>query len=62
VYKLFFHCELIGGEPTTSHEIDEISFFAEDRIPPLSLTRVTESQISRMFAHARHPEWPTDYE
>jgi ADP-ribose pyrophosphatase YjhB (NUDIX family) len=62
VYKLFFRCELVGGEPATSHEIDEVGFFAEDRIPPLSLTRVTEAQISRMFAHARHPEWPTDYE
>lgn len=62
VYKLFFLCELTGGAPATSHEIEEVGFFHEAQIPPLSLIRVTPAQIGRMFAHSRHPEWPTDYQ
>ena len=62
VYKLFFLCELIGGVPQTSHETDEVAFFREDDLPALSLTRVVPSQIMRFFEHARHPEWPTDFD
>ena len=62
VYKLFFLCELIGGAPQTSHETDEVAFFREDDLPNMSLTRVVPSQITRFFEHARHPEWPTDFD
>lgn len=62
VYKLFFQCELIGGTPSESSETDGVGFFHEDALPPLSLSRVTQTQIARLFAHARHPEWPTDFD
>jgi ADP-ribose pyrophosphatase YjhB (NUDIX family) len=62
VYKLFFACEIFGGEATRSNETDEIGFFTRDVIPPLSLTRVTPEQIDRMFEHHRHPEWFTDFD
>jgi ADP-ribose pyrophosphatase YjhB (NUDIX family) len=62
VYKLFFACEIFGGEATRSNETDEIGFFTHDVIPPLSLTRVTLEQIDRMFEHHRHPEWSTDFD
>ena len=62
VYKLFFICESIGGAAKTSNETDAVSFFAEDRIPPLSLTRVTPEQIAHLFEHYRHPEWPTSFD
>nr|PZN28669.1 MAG: ADP-ribose pyrophosphatase [Chloroflexota bacterium] len=62
VYKLFSLGEAPGGAPAPSHEILEIGFFAEDEIPPLSLTRVMPGQIERVFAHARNPHWPTDFE
>ena len=39
IYKVFIQCEIIGGSPTTSHEIQGVGFFAEDEIPELSLTR-----------------------
>jgi hypothetical protein len=39
-----------------------VAFFAEDRIPDLSLARVTPAQIARCFQHLRHPEWPTDFD
>lgn len=62
VYKLFFHCELLSGTPTQSMETEAAEFFAEDAIPQLSLTRVTPSQIARLFQHYRHPDWPTDFD
>jgi ADP-ribose pyrophosphatase YjhB (NUDIX family) len=62
IYKLFFQCELLGGEATSSVETADAAFFCEDEIPALSLPRVTPEQIARFFAHRRHPEWPTDFD
>lgn len=62
VYKMFFLCELTGGEARGSHETDEVGFFARDALPPLSMGRVTPDQLQRMFDHAVHPEWPTDFD
>lgn len=62
VYKMFFLCELLGGEATTSNETLAVSFFGPDDIPPLSIRRVTASQIARFFEHHDHPEWPTDFD
>ncbi len=61
-YKLFFQCELVGGTAATSHETDGVGFFAEDEIPPLSLSRITTAQIAHLFEHYRHPEWPTSFD
>jgi ADP-ribose pyrophosphatase YjhB (NUDIX family) len=61
-YKVFFLCELVGGEATTSVETDDVGFFAEDALPPLSIGRVTEAQIHRFFEHHRHPELPTEFD
>lgn len=61
-YKLFFLCNLIGGAPATSIETTETGFFPEDDLPELSTGRVTHSQISRLFEHLRHPDWPTDFD
>lgn len=62
VYKMFIHCELLGGEARHSIETDGVDFFAEDEIPPLSLGRVTPAQIRRMFEHLRQPDWPTEFD
>jgi ADP-ribose pyrophosphatase YjhB (NUDIX family) len=62
VYKLFFRCELLGGEPAQSMETDGVAFFREDEIPELSLLRVTPAQIARLFEHYRHLDWPTDFD
>ena len=61
-YKLFFQCELIGGEPAHSIETDGVGFFQENELPELSITRVTAEQIARFFEHYRHPDWPTDFD
>jgi ADP-ribose pyrophosphatase YjhB (NUDIX family) len=62
IYKVFFLCELLGGEATESIETAGAGWFAEDDLPPLSLPRVIPEQIARMFEHHRHPEWPTDFD
>ncbi|MDO9348593.1 MAG: NUDIX domain-containing protein, partial [Anaerolineales bacterium] len=61
-YKLFFRCEITGGAPSESIETSGAAFFREGEIPELSLARVTPLQITRMFEHYRHPEWPTDFD
>lgn len=61
-YKLFFWCELLGGEPKGSLETSEVGFFAADALPSLSLTRVTEAQIQLVFRHRAQPELPTEFD
>jgi ADP-ribose pyrophosphatase YjhB (NUDIX family) len=51
IYKLFFICELIGGEARPSNETSEVAFFARDALPPLSIGRSSAAQIERMFEH-----------
>jgi ADP-ribose pyrophosphatase YjhB (NUDIX family) len=46
VYKLFIACELLGGSAQTSAETSEVGFFDPDRLPPLSIARVTPDQIA----------------
>ena len=63
VYKLFFLCEIEGGQATPSHETSEVGFFAEDAIPAgLSLARTTAPQIDLMFRHWRERDLPTVFE
>jgi ADP-ribose pyrophosphatase YjhB (NUDIX family) len=62
IYKVFIRCEIFGGSPTTSHEIQGVGFFAEDEIPDLSLTRIVPAQIARMFEHYRQPDLPADFD
>ncbi len=62
-YKLFFLCDILGGAPATSLETSEIGWFAEDALPEdMSLGRVLPHQVRRMFAHAREPELPTEFD
>jgi ADP-ribose pyrophosphatase YjhB (NUDIX family) len=60
VYKMFFLCEIIGGEAKSSYETSEVGFFAEDNIPELSISRVLPDQIQRFFEHYQNPHLPTD--
>ena len=62
VYKLFFLCQLIGGEPITSVETEDVGFFGEHEIPELSLTRIVPSQIARLFEYHRDPDLQTDFD
>jgi len=52
IYKIFFLCEMIGGEATTSHESLGVEFFDVDDLPPLDPHRGREIDIRD--AYARH--------
>jgi ADP-ribose pyrophosphatase YjhB (NUDIX family) len=62
IYKLFFQCQLLGGAPKHSIETGGARFFAEGEIPDLSMARTTPEEIARFFEHARHPDWPADFD
>ncbi len=62
IYKMFFLCELLGGEATESIETAGVDFFAEDELPPLSLPRTLPQQIHRFYEHLRNPDFPTDFD
>lgn len=64
VYKLFLRCEAEADEPGPIRgvETSEARFFAEDELPELSVPRVTRKQLARMFAHARDPSLPADFD
>lgn len=56
IYKLFVLCEDSGEEPRPGMETLDTDWYSRDQIPPLSLPRITESQIKYMFEFYDHPE------
>ncbi|HEY2419706.1 MAG TPA: NUDIX hydrolase [Steroidobacteraceae bacterium] len=62
IYKLFFICELTGGEARASIETSAVDFFARDALPELSSGRTNAAQIERMFAHRHEPALPADFD
>lgn len=65
VYKLFFQCELLDGfaaQLLPHGETDAAAFFRAGELPPLSLARVTPSQVARFFDLYANPHWPTDFD
>ncbi len=48
VYKIFFECEISGGELTPGLETSAVKFFDLSELPELSERRILESQIKRM--------------
>lgn len=62
VYKLFFLCELLGGEGKASLETSGAQFYSKENLPSLSTARTTQEEILRFFEHLSHPEWPTDFD
>ncbi|MBL0388488.1 NUDIX hydrolase [Tumebacillus sp. ITR2] len=63
IYRLFFLCELVGGEALQETlETSGVAFFDLDELPELSTSRITESQIRLMFAHHEDPSRPVDFD
>ncbi|WP_140457140.1 NUDIX hydrolase [Priestia megaterium] len=62
IYKMFIQCELVGGKPTKGIETSEVNFFAEDELPPLSISRNTKEQIEMAFKHLHDPEKSTYFD
>ncbi len=62
VYKVFFLCEILDENPKPGIECAEAAFFPEGKLPELSLTRVTEAEVARMFEHLHDPLLPADFD
>jgi len=62
IYKLFFLCELTGGEARTSTETTAVSFFERTALPPLSLGRTLPAQIERAYRHHAQVDLPTEFD
>jgi hypothetical protein len=52
---MFFICEIASGVSAPGLETDGVDFFEADKLPELSVSRVLDYQIARMFAHAAAP-------
>ncbi|KAF0111678.1 MAG: NUDIX hydrolase [Chloroflexi bacterium] len=61
-YKLFFLCDLIAEATPDPIETSDPTYFAENKLPSLSLARVTPEEVKRMFVHHRQPDLPTDFD
>jgi ADP-ribose pyrophosphatase YjhB (NUDIX family) len=62
VYKLFFICDIVSGAASVSHETTGVEFFSSSNLPELSVARVTQDQILRLFEHNKNREMPTDFD
>lgn len=62
IYKLFFVCEITGGEARPSEETSEVEFFPRLELPPLSLGRTTLAQIETMYRHREEPGLAADFD
>jgi ADP-ribose pyrophosphatase YjhB (NUDIX family) len=55
VYKMFILCKDSGQEVKTGMESLNVGWFDRNNIPPLSLPRITSSQINKMFEFYDNP-------
>ncbi len=57
---MYFLCDVVddSGTPDPLETLD-IGWFRIDQLPPLSTTRILESQISMMHQHWLHPDQHT---
>ena len=49
IYKIFFLCEIIGGDAKTSHETSGVKWFPIAELPSLSIGRVLPEQIQHFY-------------
>jgi ADP-ribose pyrophosphatase YjhB (NUDIX family) len=61
-WKLFFVCEITGGEARSSYETTAVEFFPLDALPELSTGRSNAEQIRRMHQHHLDPNLPTEFD
>jgi ADP-ribose pyrophosphatase YjhB (NUDIX family) len=63
IYKLFFLCELTGGEAKISNETSEVAWFAEDDLPEnLSQGRTLPHELKLFFRQYRDPNIPAHFD
>lgn len=49
IYKLMFHCRVIGGKLEAGFDMKGADWFALDNLPPLSKERILETQLHHLF-------------
>lgn len=54
VYKMVFHCEVVGGAPHRTDECSESGYFPVHALPELSTGRVLPEQIALFHDAVRH--------
>ncbi len=62
IWKMFFVCEITGGNPRESYETTGVDFFPIDALPELSTGRVTEAQIRRVYEHHLNRALTTEFD
>ncbi len=62
IYKIFFECELLGGEIRPGLDTLDADFFRRETLPPLSQGRVTLKQLEHFFDYREHPEWSAEFD
>ena len=63
IYKLFFLCELTGGEAKTSNETSEVAWFAKDELPEnLSKGRTLPHELKLFFEQYHNPGLPAAFD
>lgn len=63
VYKIVFQCQLLGGDPLeASTETDGVGFFTRDKLPELSLGRVTPGQVAWLVERATDRDGTADFD
>ena len=62
IYKIFFHCEIVGGSPQSTSESSESRFFNIDQLPELSESRVLSSQIRDFYTAVQRKDTKTRFD
>jgi ADP-ribose pyrophosphatase YjhB (NUDIX family) len=61
-YKVVFLCDLLKGEMRGSYETTDVSFFAIDNLPDLSVFRTQPRYIEEAYAHVLDPNRPAAFD
>lgn len=61
-YKMFIHCEVVGGALGSGSETLDARYFTRTELPELSVERGTVSQINLMFEYLDNPAKETAFD
>jgi len=59
LFKMFFLCELLGGQADPDMEILDVGFFSLDDLPPMTGSRTLVADIEMAFAARDAEHWQT---
>ena len=62
IYKLFFQCEITGGELRPGLETSEVAYFHRNELPPLSADKITPIEIHQCFELKADPALPAYFD